>query len=64
MSSGNMSTLLSIVISLIKHALSQQTPQTLVTIYFNVIEYGIFGEGSQISTNQKRENSAISLRIG
>ena len=28
------------------------------------IEYEIFGEGSQISTNQKRENSAFSLLIG
>ena len=27
-------------------------------------EYGIFGEGSQISTNQNRENSASSLLIG
>ena len=29
-----------------------------------VIEYEIIGEGSQISTNQKRENSAFSLLIG
>ena len=28
------------------------------------IEYGIFGEGSQISTNKKRENLAFSLLIG
>ena len=28
------------------------------------IEYGIFGEGSQISTNQKRGNGAFSLLIG
>ena len=28
------------------------------------IEYEIFGEGSQISTNQRRENSAFSLLIG
>ena len=28
------------------------------------IEYGIFGEGSQISTNQMLENSALSLPIG
>ena len=28
------------------------------------IEYGIFREGSQISTNQKRENSAFLLLIG
>ena len=28
------------------------------------IEYGIFGEGSQISTNQKQENSAFSFLIG
>ena len=29
-----------------------------------VIEYGIFGEGSHISTNQKLENGAFSLLIG
>ena len=29
-----------------------------------IIEHGIFGEGSQISTNQKRENSAFLLLIG
>ena len=28
------------------------------------IEYDIVGEGSQISTNQKRGNSAFSLLIG
>ena len=28
------------------------------------IEYGIFGEGSHISTNQKRENTVFSLLIG
>ena len=28
------------------------------------IEYGISGEGSHISTNQNRENSAFSLLIG
>ena len=28
------------------------------------IEYDIFGEGSQISANQRRENSAFSLLIG
>ena len=28
------------------------------------IEYEIFGEGSHISTNQKRENSAFSPLIG
>ena len=28
------------------------------------IEYDIFGEGSHISTNQKRGNSAFSLQIG
>ena len=28
------------------------------------IEYGIFGEGFQISTNQKRGNSAFSFLIG
>ena len=29
-----------------------------------IIEYEIIGEGSQILTNQKRENSAFSLLIG
>ena len=29
-----------------------------------LIEYGIFGEGSQISTNQKRGNTVSSLLIG
>ena len=33
-------------------------------IFFIVIEYGIFGEGSQISTNQKREGTVFSLLIG
>ena len=28
------------------------------------IEYGIFGKGSQISTNQRQENGAFSLLIG
>ena len=28
------------------------------------IEYSIFGEGSHILTNQKRENGAFSLLIG
>ena len=28
------------------------------------IEYGIFGEGSQISTNQKRESTVFSPLIG
>ena len=28
------------------------------------IEFGIIGEGSQILTNQKRENSAFSILIG
>ena len=30
----------------------------------HVIEYGIFGEGSHISTNQKREITVFSLLIG
>ena len=30
----------------------------------DIIEYEIFGEGSHISTNQKRENSAFSPLIG
>ena len=29
-----------------------------------LIEYGIFGEGSHIPTNQRRENGAFSLLIG
>ena len=32
--------------------------------FFNTIEYEIFGEGSHISTNQKRENRAFSPLIG
>ena len=32
--------------------------------YHRIIEYGIFGEGSHISTNQKRENGAFPLLIG
>ena len=30
----------------------------------NMIEYGIFGERSQIKTNQKQESIAFSLLIG
>ena len=33
-------------------------------LLLQVIEYGIFGEGSQILTNQKPENSAVSILIG
>ena len=33
-------------------------------IFKGRIEYEIFGEGSHISTNQKRENSAFSPLIG
>ena len=33
-------------------------------IFEGLIEYEIIGEGSQISTNQKRENSAFSHLIG
>ena len=33
-------------------------------VNFRCIEYGIIGEGSQISTNQKRDNSAFSFLIG
>ena len=29
-----------------------------------MIEYSIFGDGFQISTNQKRENTALSPMIG
>ena len=29
-----------------------------------VIEHGLFGEGSHISTNKKQENSAFSFLIG
>ena len=35
-----------------------------VLFYDMVIECGIFGEGSQISANQKREKSAFSPLIG
>ena len=30
-----------------------------VSILTSIMEYGIIGEGSQISTNQKRENSVL-----
>ena len=37
----------------------------IINILFSkTIEYGIFGEGSQISTNQKRESTVFSLLIG
>ena len=42
-------------------------PSSKVLIYFSLaIEYGIFGEGSQISssTNQKRESTVSTLLIG
>ena len=32
--------------------------------FVDVIEWGIFGEGSHILTNQERENCAFSLLIG
>ena len=32
----------------------------IVLLLGNIIEYEIFGEGSHISTNQKRENSVFS----
>ena len=32
--------------------------------YVSPIEYGIIGEGSQISTNQNRESTVFSLLIG
>ena len=35
-----------------------------MTYFDDAIEYGIFGEGSQISTNQKRESTVFSLLIG
>ena len=31
---------------------------------YRTLEYGIFGEGSHISTNQKREKGVFSLLIG
>ena len=31
---------------------------------WDLIEYSIIGEGSQISTNQKRESTVFSLLIG
>ena len=39
-----------------KHALKKM-------LIFNIIEYGIFGEGSQILTDQKRESTVFSLLI-
>ena len=41
-----------------------QPSMTNVGTLNELIEYEIFGEGSQISTNQKRENSAFSPLIG
>ena len=38
--------------------------EIVVCIWKIFIEYGIVGEGYQIYTNQKRENSAFSLLIG
>ena len=38
--------------------------QYQVFIAFQNSEYGIFGEGSQISTNQKRESTVFSILIG
>ena len=45
--------------------MNQGAPSPLLEVGFlNGIEYGIIGEGSHISTNQERENSAFSLLIG
>ena len=44
--------------------LKQSQLEFAVNISLEDIEYEIIGEGSQISTNQKRENSAFSLLIG
>ena len=38
--------------------------RTMDSFFFIFIEYEIFGEGSQISTNQKRESTVFSLLIG
>ena len=37
---------------------------SVLVVSTQFIEYGIFGEGSHIPTNQKRENGAFSLLIG
>ena len=36
----------------------------MIKIILGAIEYEIIGEGSQISTNQKRESTVFSLLIG
>ena len=45
------------------------TPKATVQVGFTIEiqilkEYGIFGEGSQISTNKMRESTLFSLLIG
>ena len=39
-------------------------PSNNKLIYSTFIEYEIFGEGSHISTNQRRESTVFSLLIG
>ena len=46
------------------HAVLKYVSFSILGVSYIAIEYGIFGEVSQISTNQKRENSAFSLLIG
>ena len=43
---------------------SVKTGRELLDSFSLCMEYGIFGEGSQISTNQKRERTVFSLLIG
>ena len=40
------------------------TKHHLLELFCRVIEYEIFGEGSHILTNQKRDKAAFSLLIG
>ena len=39
-------------------------PDEVLSLFCFLIEYGIPGEGSQISTNQKRESTVSSFLIG
>ena len=59
----------SAIFTLFKAFLNSSLYQLFLNFFFSsfqvvVLEYGIFEEGPQISTNQKRENTAFSLLIG
>ena len=42
----------------------KKVASVLPAVSRTVLEYDIFGEGSQVSTNQKRECTVLSLLIG